>query len=141
MKGAIVKKSSLAGLAEGWDESCYAYVKPATGEDRRVFRQALTDSQDTDNTEELAKIQDDMVLSHFVSGKVKLLNEDGKFELADMQKEHLEVGLVSDRLAMDIMGFDLDPKEWAAVLKPPSEDSNSTETQSSEDSQETSPTK
>lgn len=132
MSHTIVKRSSLEGLAEGWDESCYAYVKPATYEDRKKFL-ALLDDPDADSM----GYQRDLVKRSFVSGKVKQLNtETGEFELVDLTAEDLEINLVNDRLALDIMGFDLDPKELAAQLSenvPPSATSN-TETPSSTDS-------
>lgn len=133
MSHVVVKRSSLEGLAEGWDDTCYALVKPATYEDRQKFRELL--DKDGDSID----YQRQLVEAGFVSGKLKKYNTDtGELELVDMTKEDLDINLVNDRLALDIMGFDLDPKEWAAQVAstvPPSTDS-STEMPSSTDSHE-----
>lgn len=128
----IVKKSSLAGLAEGWDETCFAYVKPATYEDRKKFRELI------DSNDEGMDFQRELVKAKFVKGVIKRYDLDkDAFVEAPMTEEDLDINVVNDRLAMDIMGFDLDPKELAASLAAAQSNApTSTETPSSEDSPE-----
>lgn len=109
---AIVKRVSLDGLLEGFDAECYAYVKPATVLDKREFRQAIKQIK----ADELADDwQQNFVSNHFISGKIKVLGESGQFELVDMTAEDLDIAEVSDRLLLDIMGLDLDPKGLSAA--------------------------
>lgn len=131
---ASVKKSSLAGLSEEWDESCYAYVVPATYEDHYP----LTDGTVSElSPKEQVEWQKNVVKSHFVSGKIKVFNGEA-FELADMQKEDVAVSVaVLDKLYADIMGFDLDPKDLRKAVRESALltiDENNTETTSSEES-------
>lgn len=117
---------------DGWDESCYAYIKPATYEDRKQFREASDVGPD-----ELEEFQAQLVKSHFVSGYIMSFDPKAKdFQLVEMTEEDLSIGLINDRLAMDIMGFDLDPKEWADELEAAKQTSEeaSTKTPSSTDS-------
>ncbi|MGB3684960.1 MAG: hypothetical protein WA991_03945 [Ornithinimicrobium sp.] len=132
MANIIVKKSSLEDIMDGWDESCYAYIKPATYEDRKQFREASDVGPD-----ELEEFQAQLVKSHFVSGYIMSFDPKAKdFQLVEMTEEDLSIGLINDRLAMDIMGFDLDPKEWADELEAAKQTSEeaSTKTPSSTDS-------
>lgn len=135
--GDIVKKVSLAGLMEGWDDDCYAYVRPATFEDRKGFRELSSLSDDA-----ATEWQSDLVSTHFVRGKVRALNGSDLFALVDMEPAHLSIGAVNDQLAMGIMGFDFDPKDLELAAAPSSSsEPTSTETPSSETSGQTSPTK
>lgn len=135
--GDIVKKVSLAGLMEGWDDDCYAYVRPATFEDRKGFRELSNLSDDA-----ATEWQSNLVSTHFVSGKVRALNSSDLFALVDMEPEHLTIGAVNDKLAMGIMGFDFDPKDLELAAAPASTtEPSTTETPSSETSGQNSPTK
>jgi len=137
--GDIVKKISLAGLMEGWDDDCYAYVKPATFTDRKTFRDSTKTSDD-----EAEAFQNKLVTDHFVSGKVRTLSADGTFELVDLTAEHLNISVLNDKLALEIMGFEFDPKDLAGLPPLPTTPTNyrnTTETPSSETSGSTSPTK
>ena len=130
----IVKRVSLDGLLEGFDADCYAYVKPATVLDKQQFRQAI---QSQKNDELADDWQQTFVTDHFISGKIKVLAASGEFELADMTDEHLNVAEVSDRLLLDIMGINLDPKGLSAAAAQHSEpqpNEASTATPSSETS-------
>lgn len=137
---ASVKKSSLAGLSEEWDESCFAYVQPATYDDQFP----LTDGSIQKLTpKEQVEWQTEVVKSHFVSGKIKVFNGEA-FELADMKEEDVTVSVaVLDKLYADIMGFELDPKDLrkaameSALL---TTNESNTETTSSEESPAASPT-
>lgn len=131
----IVKRASLEEVAEGWDDSCYAYVRPATFQDRQDYRKVLQAT-----AEEVEAWQHQLVETHFISGKIKVYT-GSTFELVDMERTDLELGAVNDRLAMEILG--IDPKAVAELLKvaPTKTDAESTsETSSSETSPSTSPT-
>lgn len=138
----IIKRASLDGLLEGFDSECFAYVKPATVQDKMEFRQAIKAIQDsTDDIED--EWQQKFVDDHFVSGKVKALSPEGEFELVDMTTDHLDISDISDQLFLTIMGIDIDPKALSAAAarnstQQPSE--NSTATPSSETSGTTSAT-
>lgn len=138
---AIVKRVELAGLFEGWDAECFARVKPATAQEKTDFRKAsfalskvIAEGGDPGDAAVEADMQQELVDSHFVSGRIKALNDAGEFELVDMTKEHIQVADISDRLYMEILGLDLDPKDIAAVAaenKKLSEGEKPTETPSS----------
>ena len=130
----IVKRVSLDGLLEGFDADCYAYVKPATVADKREFREAIQAQKSDDLGDEW---QQKFVTDHFVRGTIKLLDDSGEFKPADMTTDHLDIAAISDRLLLDIMGIDLDPKGLSAAAAQNSEpqpNEASTATPSSETS-------
>jgi hypothetical protein len=120
-----VKKSSLAGLSEGWGEECYAIVRPA----RYADMIALDGLDPTDKTA-AAEHQRDLVRKHFVAGKIKVWTDDGKQELLDMTVDDVECSVeVMDKLFADIIGIDVDPKDLReAVAQGLTQESNGNNT-------------
>ncbi|MEU2203587.1 hypothetical protein AB0P19_06915 [Microbacterium oleivorans] len=133
-KYPIVKKVSLAGLGEQWDDECYAYVVPATYQDQKDIAEkdftGLSDAEQID-------YQLSFVRARFVAGKIRVFN-GSEFELEDMQPEHAEGSVeLNDHLYAAIMGFDLDPKDIRKVATESAlqtSDVKPTETTSSETS-------
>lgn len=117
----IVKRVSLEGIFDGWDSECFALVRPASVQDKSDFRKAARAVADSiangkagDGDIE-SDMQQKMVDDHFVSGKVKGLNDSGEYELVDLAIDDLQLAEVSDHLYMKLLGIDLDPKDIAAV--------------------------
>lgn len=133
----VVKKVSLEGLSEGWDESCYAYVVPSSYLDQKELAEAKLE---TLSPTEQVEYQLKYVHDRFVSGKIRAF--DGKdFVDIDMTAAHTAVSVeVTDRLYAEIMGLGLDPKDIRKVVQGnalQSDESTPTETSSSETSFET----
>jgi len=132
----ITKRISLAGLAEGWDD-CYAIVAPATYQDYDALTQ-LDFTKLTQN--DLIKIQMDIVKDHLLTGEIK---EYGKETLSKLLPDDVYSSLdLTNRLYAEIMGIKLDPKgSSAAAESAPKQPSleGTTETSSSTELQETSP--
>jgi hypothetical protein len=133
-KYASVKRVSLAGLSEAWDDSCFAYVVPCNFKQRlasmELEKDEYTDDQRLD-------FQTKLVTEHFVSGRIKMFN-GSDFEEADLTAEiAIEIPDVSNKLALFVLGYDVDPKDISAALlksESPTNDEKATETPSSEDS-------
>lgn len=128
----VVKKVGLAGLSEGWDESCYAYVVPASYLDQKDIAES---GVATMTPEQQVEYQLKYVADHFVSGKI-LAFDGQEFVPVDMTKEHTAVTVeVTDRLYAEIVGLGLDPKDIRKAVAEKalqSDDSTHTETSSSE---------
>jgi len=109
-----VKKVSLAGLSEEWDESCFAYVIPSSYDDQL----ALAELNTTEMTDaETTAYQLRFVREHFVSGKIKVFNGDSFVE-EDMTPSDTAATIdITDRLYAEIMGIGLDPKEIRKVAE------------------------
>lgn len=109
---AAVKRVELAGLSEGWDETCFAFVIPSTYKDQKELAAADLASK---SPEEQLRYQLDFVRAHFISGRIKVF--DGKeFEEVDMTAEDTEASVdVTDYLYSEIMGLGLDPKDIRKV--------------------------
>lgn len=108
------KKSSLAGLSEGWGDECFAIVTPATYMD-----QVELDELDLPKLPQKKQVdvQFDVIRKHFVSGKIKVLNASGEYEMADMEVDDAFASIeIADKIYADIMGFDLDPKDLREVV-------------------------
>lgn len=104
---------SLEGVSEGWDDSCFAYVTPATFAERK---QAMSFKSDDPLADESVDFQATLVRDHFVSGTIKMF--DGQtFTDAPLTTEDA-VGLpdVSNKLTMFILGYDIDPKDLSSLL-------------------------
>lgn len=105
-----VKKSSLAGLAEGWGDECFAIVRPAQYTDMIAL-----DSLDASDKVATAQYQIKFVRDRFIAGKIKVWTPDGQ-ELVDMTVDDVECSTeVLDKLYADIMGF-ADPKALREVV-------------------------
>jgi hypothetical protein len=134
-----VKKSSLAGLSEGWGDECYAIVRPATYSDMIAL-----DGIDRTDKSAAAHFQRELVRAHFVTGKIKLWSDKGQ-ELVDMTVDDVDCSVaVLDKLFADIIGIDVDPKDLReAVAQGLMQESNgnSTGTQSSTEASPESATK
>lgn len=135
-----VKKSSLAGLSEQWDDDCFAYVQPATYADNVALGEM--DFSKMKQSEQV-QWQTKWVKDHFISGKIKVFNGT-EFELVDMALEDIDASVaVNDKLYADIMGFDLDPKDLRKAAREsalPTNEPSTTETTSSEASEQESRT-
>lgn len=123
---AITKKSSLAGIAEGWDESCYAIVTAATVEELVEFSKF----KGSDHSEaEWVNIAADFVKHHFVSGRVLVLGQPAsskKFVLADMQLADISQSIdIVTKLLADIAGVNYDPKDTGPAASSEPQPTNS----------------
>jgi len=104
---ATVKRVELKGQSEQWDETCYAYVMPASYADNRATLELKVESL---SQKQQIEYQEEFVASHFISGRIKAFDGE-KFELTDMTLEDAASSqALSDLLYSEIMGFDLDPK-------------------------------
>jgi len=114
---AITRRVSLDGISDGWDAACYAVITPASNDEYLEFM----DLQDSTMTpQEKFKYQINFVKKHLVSGKVKILNDANELVLDDLLEEDIDSSKeLSDRLAIEVMGLNVDPKG----LKTPTETS------------------
>lgn len=128
----VTKRVSLAQFGEGWDD-CYAIVTPANYATYDAISKA--DIEKMTNAERIM-FEMDTVKRHFVSGKIKALNDKGTFELTDMLPGDIEASLeLTEALYIAIMGLQLDPKGSsgeAPTGQPPANSESTTETSSSE---------
>jgi hypothetical protein len=108
-----VKKSSLAGLSEGWGDECYAILRPTQYDDLVALDELQAKGQKDQVT-----FQTDLARSHFVTGKIKTWNvETGEQELVTMTADDVDCSVeVLDRLFADIIGIDVDPKDMRAAV-------------------------
>src|SRR5688500_6578840 len=109
---ALGKKVSLGGIAEGWGDECYAFMRPAT------YPEMLeVDALDKDDKASQVKYQLDFVKSHFISGKVRIMGES---DPVDMTSEDIEASIViADRLFLGSITGDTSPKAQAPQATPP----------------------
>lgn len=128
---AITRKVSLAEFADGWDD-CFAIVTLADFSEMQEI--AAKDFKSLTDIEAVG-FEIEVVMKHFVSGKINVINDAGQAELVDMVAADVQAGpKIADRLYAVIMGVTLDPKgtETAVTNSPtPTPDSNSTKTTSS----------
>lgn len=104
----VTKRVSLAGVSEGWDESCYALVKPATYDDNIVIEE--TDVSKLSRSEQVA-VQEKFVQDHFIKGEVMLFDGED-FALGALTKNDVAASVdLLDALYMGILGIDSDPKD------------------------------
>lgn len=119
---AFTKKVSLAGIAPGWDD-CFINVTEASSAERSEV-QDFAKNADVTNVEATEKMVT-QVKSHFVSGRVRLL--DGAD--ADMTEE--DVDALPDRVLYDVWaavnGYDLDPKDIETAMETGSDQKPATE--------------
>src|SRR5947209_7601295 len=95
-----VKKSSLAGLSEGWGDECYAMVRPATYPDMIAL-----ESLDPSDKAAIAKYQSEFVRERFLGGRIKIWTSSGQ-QLVDMTVDDVDSSTeVLDKIYADIMGF------------------------------------
>jgi hypothetical protein len=124
---AVTKRVSLAGIAEDWDDDCYALVTPMSIKDYRDFDELKVDGM---TEAKAAGIESQFVLDHFVSGRVKILKDDGSLESADMVPEDVTASIdICNKLFYAISGI-LDPKDFGAAAsssEQPEKSSNITE--------------
>ncbi|MDQ0825425.1 hypothetical protein QFZ60_001598 [Arthrobacter sp. B2I5] len=113
---AITKRVSLAGVAEGWDESCYALVMPPSNEEYIDFT-TTTAAEDMSNIDKF-KWQIEFVKKHLVSGKVKVLDDSGNLVLDDLLTEDIDASKeLADLLFIQSVGLDLDPKGLSTAME------------------------
>jgi hypothetical protein len=136
---AILKKVSLAGLAEGWDDQCFVVVRPASYKQFKEYIAAKPEDMDEAQGIELIT---HMVSEQFVSGKIMVLNADNQPELGDATKEDIENLSVEmlNALFTGIMGVNYDPKATPMDLKPSNPSSTSGDSTAEPSSEETQPT-
>lgn len=113
----ILKKVSLATLAEGWGE-CYINVTPATLAEMRELKNSnpkdMTDDQGLDMMLGLIK-------NHFVSGKIMVVGADGESleltaaEAGDIDSFSIEI---NNAIFEAILGQKLDPKAMPQATTP-----------------------
>jgi hypothetical protein len=131
---AILKKISLAGLADNWDENSFIIAKPVSYKDYQEYTDLDVKAMDEKAG---VKLMIDMVKSHFVSGKLPILADSGEVTIEDAEKDDIEnlgVEMLS-KLFSEIMGVNYDPKAIqtaAQANKIASTSENSIETSSSE---------
>ena len=139
-KYSAVKKVSLAGLYEGYDESCFAYVVPANFKVR--FESVKLEDPEV-KEDERERFQSEMIRNHFVSGVIKQFDGTDFTESKLTADIAIELPDVSNKLAMYVLGYDFDPKELMKAqsngAEQSSENANS-ETPSSTESSPESPT-
>ena len=134
----IVKRVSLEGIYEGWDDSCYALVRPCNFETR--IAAADLEKENVPEADQVT-FQTKLVVDHFVRA-TGVSYENGDFAKVELTAEKAaELPDVSNKLALYILGYDLDPKdlrEAVANADVQNVDSTATKTSSSTDSPETS---
>src|SRR4051812_40020611 len=109
---ALGKKVSLAGVAEGWGDECYAIMQPAT-----YPEMLAVDAVDADKKDEQVKFQLAFVRKHFISGKVRVT---GETDPVDMVVDDIEASVgITDRLFLGCITGDVNPKAPAPQVTPP----------------------
>lgn len=98
----ILKKTSLAGLAEGWDEECYVLTTPVTYHQMLKLQKMDVDEN---NPEPAVMETISLIKQHIAGGKVKIL-EDGELKLVDIDKEDVDTMSVemTDHIFANITG-------------------------------------
>lgn len=86
---AITKRVSLEGLAEGWDDTCYALVTLATYAEFIGFTKLTVDNTAEGNVK-LLEFQIDFVKKHLVTGTVKVVDDAGNFSLDAIKPEDID---------------------------------------------------
>lgn len=131
---AITKKTYLDGF-EGWDSDCYVEWRPVTYGDSLALKNLSVD--DNDEAKAFEAIFD-LTKKHIIGGKVKIIGESGKPELADYEESDLEQmpPEMINRIFADITGAQFsDPKgsdQAQEMNNEPTTSENNTETPSSE---------
>lgn len=110
---AITKRVSLADVADGWTDDCFAVVTPASYAEYIDFGK-LSDAGKTNA--ELLQYQLKFVKDHFVSGKANFLDDDGKTILDSLTAEDIDASKeLADKLFAEMVGVSLDPKALATA--------------------------
>jgi hypothetical protein len=126
----ILKKTSLAGLAENWGEECYVLTTPVTYPQILVIQKMKVDEKDPDPAV-LATIK--MIKDHLAGGKVKVY-ENEELKLVNIEADDVDgmsVEMTDHIFASITGGAHRDPKvsPSAAESEPtPSSSENTTET-------------
>lgn len=105
---AATRRVSLGDFADGWDE-CYAVVRLASfAEYEDVSKTDFTGM----NVADTLKHEIEFVKSHFVSGKILVLDETtSESSLQNMTKDDVDaIPSLPDYLYTVVMGMNLDPK-------------------------------
>lgn len=134
-KHYAVKRVSLEGVMEGYDSSCFALVKPANFSVR--LEEESLQSPDSTTAARVA-FQEKLIKDHFISGSIKCYDGTNYADIELTSDIAIEIPDVSNKLAMFVLGYDVDPKDIErALMKPkePMSDSKAIETISSEGSQ------
>ncbi len=124
---AFVHRFSLEGAAPGWGADCYIEYIPASYKGAAALVDLPEDMAQTEQAAESAKF----LKQYVIGGKVRVMGEDGKIELADLELEQVaELPLaVQKELVAAVIGGTLDPKDSAeSGDKPSSADDAPTET-------------
>lgn len=130
---AVLKKFSLANLAEGWDDQAFLLYRPSTVEDIIAMRDADIDSMDDGKALDYIR---DFVTKRVVKGRVYVLKADYSLDLQDMEPEDLAllpIDTIKDLFASITGVAFTNPKASApeAAETQPSSDTATTETSSS----------
>ena len=131
---AITKKTYLDGF-DGWDKDCYVEWRPVTYGDSLALKQLEVSEDETKAFQAIF----DMTKSHIVSGKVKVLGEDGQPTLADYESEDLAnmPPEMVNRIFADITGAQFDDPKGSDKAQEesnePTTSESTTEASSSED--------
>lgn len=89
-----IKRISLAGLAEGWDE-CYVLSTPVTYGQLLVIKEINTGSITED---EAVQVTVDFVKEHISGGKVLVLDDNNDLVSSDLIKEDV------DEMSVEMVG-------------------------------------
>lgn len=107
---AISKRVSLAWVAEGWTDECFALVMPAGYREFIEFARMGADTSPEANAK-VTEFQLQFVKDRLVSGKVLVQQEDGSQVLDDIQPEDVDASMqLADILFDAITGKITDPK-------------------------------
>jgi hypothetical protein len=104
----ITKRVSLAGIADGWDDECYAIITKVTN--RENFELAELDTSKF-NERKSIEYQAKFVKDHFVNGQIMVINETGVLEHAPMTASDIDdITEIANTLFLAAVGSDIDPK-------------------------------
>lgn len=80
----IQKRVSLAGYASGWDEQCYALIKPVSYPELRAIRNR---DESLVTQEQIEERDINFVKEHLAGGRVMVYDDDGKLVLGDLNPD------------------------------------------------------
>lgn len=133
---AIGDRTDLS-FYSGW-EGCYVDWRPANYvEQQKLIRAQLNGIEDA--AAELLVVE--LVKARIVGGKVKILDKDGKPQLANIEPDDIDTlpSAMTDRIVADMMGvkYDADPLEETPTATESSTDTPSTKPQTTTSTTET----
>jgi hypothetical protein len=123
----ILKKTSLAGLAEGWGDECYVLTTPVTYQQLLKIQKMEVDEK---NPEPAIMATIELIKEHIAAGKVKVY-EDNELKLVDITKEdvdNMSVEMTDHIFANITGGAHRDPKASPQVAESEQTPPNSSDT-------------